>query len=97
MLDFGIPQQKALDLEERMKKCGIKESELEETFVRSQGAGGQKVNKTSTCVQLRHLPTGLMVKMQKSRSRRLNRMLEDAYVNCWKRDSLERRVRGQRK
>jgi len=73
MLDFGISQQKTLDLEERMKTCDIKESDLEETFVRSQGAGGQKVNKTSTCVQLKHLPSGLMVKMQKSRSQRLNR------------------------
>jgi protein subunit release factor B len=73
MLDFGISQQKASELEERMKKCGIKESDFEETFVRSQGAGGQKVNKTSTCVQLKHLPSGLIVKMQKARSQRLNR------------------------
>lgn len=73
MLDFGISQQKALDLEERTKKCGINESDLEETFVRSSGAGGQKVNKTSTCVQLKHLPSGLIVKMQKARSQRLNR------------------------
>lgn len=73
MLDFGVSQQKASDLEERMKNCGIKESDLDETFVRSSGAGGQKVNKTSTCVHLKHLPSGLMVKMQKSRSQRLNR------------------------
>ena len=66
MLDFGIPQQKALDLEERMKKCGIKESELEETFVRSQGAGGQKVNKTSTCVS-----SGIFPLVSWSRCRRV--------------------------
>ncbi|MGI6124878.1 MAG: peptide chain release factor family protein [Acetivibrionales bacterium] len=73
MLDFGVSQQKASELEERMRKCGIKESDLEETFVRSSGTGGQKVNKTSTCVHLKHLPSGIMVKMQKSRSQRLNR------------------------
>jgi peptide chain release factor len=73
MLDFGVSQQKALDLEERMKQCGVKESDIEEAFVRSGGAGGQKVNKTSTCVHLKHLPSGLMVKMQKSRRQGLNR------------------------
>jgi len=73
MLDFGVSEQKASELAERMKKCGIKESDLEETFVRSQGAGGQKVNKTSTCVQLKHLPSGISVKMQRTRSQRLNR------------------------
>jgi len=73
MLDFGVTERKALELEERMKRCGAAESDLEETFVRSGGAGGQKVNKTSTCVQLRHRPSGLVVKMQKSRSQRLNR------------------------
>jgi len=73
MIDFGVTERKALELEERMKKCHVSESDLEEQFVRSRGAGGQKVNKTSTCVQLRHLPSGLTVKMQKSRSQRLNR------------------------
>jgi len=73
MLNFGISQQKASELEDRMKKCGINESDLEETFIRSSGAGGQKVNKTSTCVHLKHLPSGITVKMQKSRSQRLNR------------------------
>jgi protein subunit release factor B len=48
---------------------------VEEHFVRSQGAGGQKVNKTSSAVFLRHLPTGLTVKMQKERSQALNRFL----------------------
>ena len=56
-----------------MQKCELLESDLEETFVRSGGAGGQHVNKTSTCVHLKHLPTGLAVKVQKSRSQGLNR------------------------
>ena len=56
-----------------MQKCGVRETELEEKFIRSGGAGGQKVNKTSTCVYLKHIPTGLAVKVQKSRSQGLNR------------------------
>jgi protein subunit release factor B len=73
MMNFGVTEQKANQLAERMKQCGLNESDLQETFVRSGGAGGQKVNKTSTCVQLKHLPTGLAVKVQKSRSQPLNR------------------------
>ena len=53
----------------------IREEEVIEQFIRSQGAGGQKVNKTSSAVYLKHLPTGLEVKMQKERSQALNRFL----------------------
>ena len=56
-----------------MAECGLCEEALEERFIRSGGPGGQKVNKTSTCVYLRHRPSGLEVKMQKSRSQGLNR------------------------
>lgn len=73
MINFGVTEQKMEALEQRMQKCGLLETELEETFVRSGGAGGQKVNKTSTCVHLKHIPTGLAVKVQKSRSQGLNR------------------------
>ena len=52
-----------------------REEELEETFVRSGGPGGQNVNKVSTCVLLRHRPTGLEVKVQRERSQALNRFL----------------------
>ncbi len=58
-----------------MEALDIYERDLEETFVRSSGPGGQKVNKTSTCVQLVHLPTGIQVKAQKARSQALNRFL----------------------
>ena len=58
-----------------MRRMGIREEDLLEKFVRSSGAGGQHVNKTSTCVQLKHLPTGLMVRCQKARSQGLNRFL----------------------
>ena len=73
MINFGVTEQKKKELEQRMQNCGLFENDLEEKFVRSGGAGGQKINKTSTCVQLTHLPTGLTVKMQKSRSQGLNR------------------------
>ena len=73
MIHFNVTEQKNEELQRRMHNCGLLEKEIEETFVRSGGAGGQKVNKTSTCVQLKHLPTGLTVKMQQSRSQGLNR------------------------
>jgi len=58
-----------------MDKLGVRESDLKETFVRSSGPGGQKVNKTSSCVFLIHTPTGLTVKCQQERSQALNRFL----------------------
>ena len=73
MINFGITERKKEELEKRMHKCGLLEKDLEEKFVRSGGAGGQKVNKTSTCVHLKHVSTGLAVKVQKSRSQGLNR------------------------
>ncbi len=72
-MDFGVSEQKVRQLAARMAACGITETELQERFVRSQGPGGQHVNKTSTCVELRHLPSGHTVKMQKARSQPLNR------------------------
>ena len=73
MIDFGVTERKLAELERRMGNCGLSEKDIEETFVRSRGAGGQKVNKSATCVHLRHVPSGLIVKMQKSRSQGLNR------------------------
>jgi peptide chain release factor len=62
-------------LTKRMRKLGIRDEDLEETFIRGTGAGGQKINKTSSTVVLRHLPTGLEVRCQKERSQSQNRMV----------------------
>lgn len=60
-------------IRKRMLRLGLDESDLEEKFVRSSGSGGQKVNKTSSCVWLKHSPSGLEVKCQKTRSQQDNR------------------------
>jgi len=73
MIDFGVTERKAGELGRRMAGCGLFEDDIEESFVRSSGPGGQKVNKSATCVHLSHRPSGLAVKMQKSRSQGLNR------------------------
>ena len=73
MINFGITEQKKEELEQRMQKCNLFEKDIEEKFIRSGGSGGQKVNKSSSCVYLKHIPSGLSVKIQESRSQGLNR------------------------
>ncbi|MGA2171893.1 MAG: peptide chain release factor-like protein [Sedimentisphaerales bacterium] len=73
MINFGITEQKKEELQRRMQKCNLFEKDIEENFVKSGGSGGQKVNKSSSCVHLKHIPSGLSVKIQKSRSQGLNR------------------------
>ena len=68
-----LSKEKQNELKDRMDRLGVKESDIQEMFVRSSGHGGQKVNKTSSCVYLKHIPTGIEVKCQKERSQSLNR------------------------
>ena len=63
------------ELEKKMNELGIKENDLVEKFILGSGKGGQKINKTSSCVYLKHLPTGIEVKCQATRSREQNRQL----------------------
>jgi protein subunit release factor B len=72
---FNVTHEKEKMLHDKMEALGIKETDIIERFVRSQGHGGQKVNKTSSCVYLKHVPTGIEVKCQKERSQTLNRFL----------------------
>ncbi len=70
---FPVSAAKEEELREKMSSLGVREEDIEESFVRSQGRGGQNVNKVSTCVQLKHVPTGVEVKCQEERSQALNR------------------------
>lgn len=67
--------EKQAALEARMATMGIVEEDLVEKFILGSGAGGQKINKTHSCVYLKHLPTGIEIKCQSSRSREMNRFL----------------------
>lgn len=73
-----------------MQALGVREHDIEEQFVRSSGAGGQKVNKVSTCVVLYHRPSGVRVKCQKERSQALNRFLARRILL----DKIEVKLRG---
>jgi len=72
---YGVSQSKIKLLQDKMKQLKIRESDIIEQFIRSSGPGGQKLNKTSSCVYLKHKPTGIEVKCQKERSQALNRFL----------------------
>ncbi len=67
--------EKINSLEKRMADLGILNADLQEKFVRGSGAGGQKINKTSNCVFLKHEPSGIAIKCQVERSREMNRFL----------------------
>jgi len=87
-----INPQKLTEIENRMKKYGIRKEDVIERFIRSSGAGGQNVNKVSTAVYLKHIPTGIEVKMQKERSQTLNRFL------AWRLllDKIESKILGEK-
>jgi len=75
MPHFPVTPEKEKALLDRMKRQGVKENDLKERFIRSKGPGGQNVNKVSTCVILRHRPSGIEVRCQRERSQALNRFL----------------------
>ncbi|NOZ68675.1 MAG: peptide chain release factor-like protein [Deferribacteres bacterium] len=79
-------------LREKLESLGVFEKDIRESFIRSRGKGGQNVNKTSTCVYLRHIPTGIEVKCRKERSQRLNRY--HARVLLY--SKIERLIRGRK-
>jgi len=70
-----ISSEKKEALRLRMEEMGIADADLLEKFVQGSGAGGQKINKTSSCVFLKHLPSGICIKCQLDRSREMNRFL----------------------
>ena len=87
---FPVSPEKARVLAETMRRLGVREDDLDEQFVRSGGAGGQNVNKVSTCVVLRHRPSGIVVRCQRERSQALNRFFARRLLL----EKLEARERG---
>ncbi len=91
-VDQYISSAKRARLDKRMEKLGINEDDLEERFILGSGKGGQKINKTASCVQLRHEGYGIEVKCQKSRSRAMNRYFARKEL-C---DKVEEKLEGRK-
>ncbi len=90
-MKFGVTALKEQQLLQRMEDLGIRESDIQERFVKGSGSGGQKINKSSTCVYLRHVPTGIEVKCQRERSQSINRYIARREL-C---DRIEARKTGE--
>ena len=72
---FAVSEEKNRWLKDKMESFGVRNEDIIEKFIRSSGKGGQKVNKTSTCVYIKHMPTGIEIKCMKDRSQSINRFL----------------------
>jgi protein subunit release factor B len=90
MGSFPVSLEKESQLATRMAALGVSEAEIDESFVRSGGHGGQNVNKTSTCVMLVHRPTGVSVKCQETRQQGLNRFIARRLLL----DKIEKKQKG---
>ena len=91
MLNFGLRPEKQEALRLKMERLGIRETDIVEKFIHGSGKGGQKINKTTSAVYLKHLPTGFEVKCQASRSQILNRFLARRILA----DKIEAKVLGK--
>jgi peptide chain release factor len=80
MTDFAVSVEKNRWLKNKMELLGVAEDDLEERFIHASGNGGQHVNKSSSCVYLKHTPTGVEVKCMEARSQSLNRFLARRYL-----------------
>ncbi len=90
-----ITREKWQKIHVRMHSLGIHEDDLTEKFILGSGSGGQKINKTSSCVWIKHEPTGITVKCQKERSRELNRYFARQRL-CEKLDFEKNKVKSER-
>ncbi|MCK4823580.1 peptide chain release factor-like protein [bacterium] len=91
MLVSNISKVKRDALVKKMNELGVYEKDIVEKFIRSQGKGGQKVNKTSSCVYLKHMPSGIEVKCQRERAQVLNRFLARRILT----NKIETLIRGR--
>jgi protein subunit release factor B len=87
-----ITPEKQDRLRERMEALGVREEDLDEHFIRGSGKGGQKINKTSSCVQLIHRPSGIEIRCQQTRSQADNRYWARREL-C---DRIEEKVLGEK-
>ena len=87
-----MKKEKSEELQERLKRLQVREDDLIEKFILGSGKGGQKINKTSSCVYLKHIPSGFEIKCQRDRSRERNRYLARKEL-C---ERLEKQIEGKR-